>query len=151
MKFKFFQEFKEFAIKGNMVDIAIGVIIGTAFNKVINAIVKEAFMPPLSMLTDGLNWSSKKWVLREAVVSDSSGQVEEVAIGYGKLIEASVDFLIIALAVFLVVKLMNAIKHKSHDPNDTTVTTPKDIELLSNMNELMEKQVELLEKLNPGK
>jgi len=144
MKFKFFQEFKEFAIKGNMVDIAVGVIVGTAFNKLIDAIVKEAFMPPLSYLTDGVNYANKKWVLRPAV-DDTVAPIEEIAIGYGKLIEAGVDFLIIAMTVFIVVKIMNALKTKSQDPQDKTVNTPKDIELLSNMNDLMERQVLLLE------
>lgn len=67
MKFKLFKEFKNFAVKGNMVDIAIGVIIGTAFNKVVDVLVKEIFLPPLSFLTNGINWENKKWVLREAV------------------------------------------------------------------------------------
>jgi len=147
MKFTFLKEFKEFALKGNMVDIAVGVIIGTAFNKVIDALVKEAFMPPLSYITDGVNFANKKWVLRSAS-EDKVAPIEEIAIGYGKLIEASIDFLIIAITVFIVVKLMNALKHKSQNPKDKTVTTPKDIELLSNMNDLMEKQVKLLEAMD---
>ena len=94
---KLFQEFKEFAVKGNMIDIAIGVIIGTAFNKVIDVLVKQVFLPPLSMLTDGVNWQNKAIVLREAIM-DANGAVtqEKVAIGYGALMEALVDFVIIA-------------------------------------------------------
>ncbi|WP_339878211.1 large conductance mechanosensitive channel protein MscL [uncultured Algoriphagus sp.] len=146
MKIKLFKEFKEFAIKGNMIDIAIGVIIGAAFNKVVDVLVKEIFLPPLSFLTNGINWENKKIVLREAVTTEGVVHPEEIAIGYGKLFEASVDFLIIGFTVFLVVKLMNTIRKKAEDPKNETVTTPKNIELLNRISELMERQVQLLER-----
>lgn len=149
MKFKLLEEFKEFAVKGNMIDIAIGVIIGTAFNKVVDVLVKEIFLPPLSFLTDGINWENKKWVIREAVVTDGVANPEQIAIGYGKLIEASFDFVIIGFTVFLVVKFMNALRKQAQDPKDVKVSTPKDIELLNRIAELMEKQVELTEKTKP--
>lgn len=145
MKFKFWEEFKEFAIKGNMIDIAIGVIIGAAFNKVVDVLVKQVFMPPLSLLTDGVNWTNKKLVLREAITIEGVSKPEEVAIGYGKLLEAGIDFFIIAFTVFLVVKIMNSFKKKAEDPKETSVHTPKNIELLDKIANLMEKQNELLE------
>ncbi|WP_057937281.1 large conductance mechanosensitive channel protein MscL [Algoriphagus resistens] len=148
MKIKLIQEFKEFAVKGNMIDIAIGVIIGAAFNKVVDVLVKEIFLPPLSFLTNGINWENKKIVLRESVTVEGVTHPEEIAIGYGKLLEASVDFLIIGFTVFLVVKLMNSIRKKAEDPKNQTVTTPKNIELLSKITELLEKQVQLLERKN---
>jgi len=144
MKFTFLKEFKEFAVKGNMIDIAIGVIIGTAFNKVVDVLVKEVFLPPLSFLTDGVNWENKRIVLRDAVTTDGITNPEEIAIGYGKLIEAGVDFLIIGFTVFLVVKFMNAIRKKSEDPKNDAEATPKNIEYLDRMTELMEKQVTIL-------
>ena len=144
---KLFSEFKEFAVKGNMIDIAIGVIIGTAFNKVVDVLVKEVFLPPLSFLTDGVNWTNKKWVIREAVTADGVTYPEEIAIGYGKFIEASVDFLIIGFTVFLVVKVMNRIRNKSEDPKDQTEVTPKNIQLLDTMVQKMDKQISLLEKM----
>lgn len=147
MKFKFIKEFKEFAVKGNMIDIAIGVIIGTAFNNVVNVLVKEIFLPPLSFLTDGINWENKKLILREAVTIDGVTHPEEIAIGYGKLLEAGFDFLIIGFTVFLVVKIMNTIRNKADDPKNPTEATPKNIELLSGISELMERQVELLESI----
>ncbi|QTE21584.1 large conductance mechanosensitive channel protein MscL [Polaribacter cellanae] len=140
MKFKLFKEFKEFAVKGNMIDIAIGVIIGAAFNKVVNVLVKEVLMPPLSFMTDGANWENRKIVLREAILVDGKATSEQIAIGYGKLIEAGVDFLIIAFTVFIVVKLMNSLKKKADDPKDKTTVTPKNIELMNKTNELLEKQ-----------
>lgn len=143
MKFKLLSEFKEFALKGNMIDIAIGVIIGTAFNKVVDVLVKEIFLPPLSYLTDGINWENKRYVLREAVTTNGVAKPEEIAIGYGKLLESAVDFLIIGFTVFLVVKFMNAMRKKAQDPKDVTVETPKDIELLNRIASLLEQQVQL--------
>ena len=145
MKFSLLKEFKEFAIKGNMIDIAIGVILGTAFNKVVDVLVKEIFLPPLSYLTDGVNWQNKRLILREAVMQNGVMNPEEIAIGYGKLFEASMDFLIIGFTVFLVIKFMNSIRNKAQDPKNETVSTPKDIELLNRMTELLERQVELAE------
>jgi len=125
MKFKLLQDFKDFAVKGNMIDIAIGVIIGAAFNKVVNVLVKEILMPPLSLMTDGSNWENKKFILREAILIEGKPGIEEIAIGYGKFIEAGVDFLVIAFTIFLVVKVMNSIKQKAEDPKNETVATPK--------------------------
>lgn len=142
--YKIFDEFKEFALKGNMIDIAIGVIIGTAFNNVVDALVKQIFLPPLAFLTNGVNLENKKFVLRDAIIENGTLK-EEVAIGYGKFIEASVDFLIISMTVFLVVKMMNQLKSKAEDTEDKTVQTPKDIELLNRMTELLEEQNQLLE------
>ncbi len=135
----FLQEFKNFAIKGNMIDMAVGIVIGTAFNNVISTIVKSVIMPPISMLTDGVTLSNKRYILREA-----GKGVEEVAIGYGELIEGLIDFIIIAFTIFVVVKMINSFKKKSEDPKDKTVETPKNIELLSNIERLMEEQNAML-------
>ena len=141
---KIVNEFKEFAVKGNMIDIAIGVIIGTAFNKVVETIVKHIFLPPLSLLTNGTSMENKKIVLKEAVTVEGVTQIEEIAIGYGKFIEASIDFLIISMVVFVVVKFMNRLKVKAQDVSNSTVATPKDIELLDRMTQLLEEQNKLL-------
>lgn len=139
------KEFKEFAVKGNMVDMAVGIIIGTAFNAVVNSLVKEVVMPPLSLMTDGIKFSDKKIVLRDGVAeADGVGTIEEVAIGYGSLIETFLDFLIIGFTIFLVIKLMNRFRKKAEDPKDVREPTPKDIELLSRLNDLMEEQNQLL-------
>lgn len=151
MKFKLLKDFKEFAIKGNMIDIAIGVIIGTAFNKVVNVLVKEVLMPPLSLMTDGSNWVNKKIILREAVLLEGKTTAEEIAIGYGKLIEAGVDFLVIAFTVFIVVKLMNSLKKEAEDPKNKKVVTPKNIELMNKTNELLEQQNAYLQKVLSNK
>ena len=141
---KIFKEFKEFAVKGNMIDIAIGVIIGTAFNTLVNTLVKQVLMPPLSLLTGATNWENKKVILKEAVIENGQILGEEIALGYGLLINAAVDFLIISITVFMVIKLMNKLKKKAEDTKDATVQTPKEIELLTNVKELLEQQNELL-------
>jgi len=142
---EFFKEFKEFAVKGNMMDMAIGIIIGASFNKVIDVLVKKVLLPPLSLMSDGINLQNRKMILREGVL-DSSGNIvtQEVAIEYGALTEAFMDFLIIGLTIFLVVKGMNKLRNKSEDTKDKTVKIPKDIELLSNITQLMEEQNNLL-------
>ncbi|QXP59496.1 large conductance mechanosensitive channel protein MscL [Olleya sp. HaHaR_3_96] len=142
---KFFKEFKEFAVKGNMMDMAIGIIIGASFNKVIDVMVKKVFLPPLSLMTDGLNFHNKRYILRDAITT-SEGVVttQEVAVYYGELFEVVLDFLIVGLTVFLVVKAMNQLLDKSQDVKNKTVKTPKDIELLSKLSDLMEEQNMLL-------
>ncbi|TWO31714.1 large conductance mechanosensitive channel protein MscL [Seonamhaeicola sediminis] len=139
------KEFKEFAVKGNMMDMAIGIIIGAAFNKVIDVLVKKVMLPPLSLLTNGVNFEHKKLILRESVLNSKGTLVtEEVAIGYGALSEAFLDFIIIGFTVFIVVKSLNRLKQKAQDAKDTTVVTPKDIELLDRLTTLMEEQNQLL-------
>jgi large conductance mechanosensitive channel len=135
----FIEEFKDFAVKGNMIDMAVGIIIGTAFNAVVNTLVKKVVMPPLSLLTDDVNLADRKYVLREAL-----GKSAEVAIGYGELIEVLIDFVIIALTIFVVIKGINRFKKKAEDPKNKEVETPKNIELLSNIERLMEEQNAIL-------
>lgn len=147
MRFKLLEEFKEFAVKGNMIDIAIGVIIGAAFNKVVSTLVKEVLMPPLSFITGGAKWENKKIILREAVLVKDKISVDEIAIGYGKLFEAGIDFIIIAFTIFIIVKAMNSIKKKAEDPKNKAIVTPKNIELMNKTNELLEKQNEYLLKV----
>lgn len=135
----FLQEFKDFAIKGNMIDMAVGIIIGTAFNKVVSTIVKKVVMPPLSLMTDDVDLISMRYILREAT-SEST----EVAIGYGELLEVLIDFAIISLTIFVVIKFINRFKTKAEDPKNKEVVTPKNIELLANIERLMEEQNALL-------
>lgn len=141
-----FKEFKEFAVKGNMIDMAVGIIIGTAFNKVVDVLVKQVVLPPLSLLTDGINFADRRLILREGIEPSETGSlgVDEIAIGYGALIEAMLDFVIIGFTIFLVIKFMNRFRRKAQDPKDKTVETPKEIQLLSDLTELMKEQNQLL-------
>jgi len=142
---KLINEFKEFAVKGNMMDMAIGIIIGAAFNKVIDVLAKQVILPPLSLLTDGVKFGNRKFVLRDEI-TDATGAVttSEVAIAYGKLLEVFLDFLIIGFTVFIIVKFMNRLRNKAQDTKDKTVVTPKDIQLLSDLKELMTEQNKML-------
>jgi large conductance mechanosensitive channel len=142
---KLLQEFKEFAVKGNMMDMAIGIIIGASFNQVIDVLVKQVLLPPLSLLSDGINLDNRKLILRESQ-SNNLGEVsiQEVAISYGQFIETFLDFLIVGFTIFIVVKFINRLNKKAEDPADKTVSTPKNIQLLIEMNDLLKEQNRIL-------
>ena len=142
---KLLQEFKEFAVKGNMMDMAIGIIIGASFNQVIDVLVKQILLPPLSLLSDGINLDKKKLILRESQTNSLGDiSVQEVAISYGQFIETFLDFLIVGFTIFMVVKFINRLNKKAEDPSDKTVSTPKNIQLLMDMNSLLEEQNRIL-------
>lgn len=127
-----FKEFKEFAVKGNMFDMAIGIIIGVAFNAIVNSLVKDIIMPIFGYLIGGVNFKELMWVLSPEVLDDAGNVIEEmVAIRYGLFIHAIIDFLLIAISIFMVVRLINGLKKKSENAEDTSAPTPKDIELLT--------------------
>ncbi len=101
------QEFKEFAVKGNVVDMAVGIIIGAAFGKIVSSAVADVVMPPIGLLLGGVDFSDLAFTLRAA-----TAEAPAVVIGYGKFIQTAVDFIIVAAAVFLLVKGVNALKRK---------------------------------------
>ncbi len=138
---KLIKEFRDFAIKGNMIDMAIGIIIGASFNAIVNVLVKNIILPPLSLLSDGISFEEKKIVLREA--TENSVQV---SLDYGLFIETVLDFLIVGFTIFLVVKFINKLRVKADDIKDVSVPTPADIKLLSNIEKLLEEQNKLLKK-----
>ncbi len=112
----FFGEFKEFIARGNVMDMAVGVIIGGAFGKISTSLVNDIIMPLISMLTGGIDFSSWKWVLRPAAI-DAAGTVvtEEVAVNFGLFLATILDFLIVALAVFCLIKAINAMHRKKEE------------------------------------
>ena len=105
------QEFKEFAMRGSVVDMAVGVVIGGAFGKIVTSFTNDLLMPPIGMLTGGMDFSSFALTLKEPV-----GQVAGVAINYGKFINVVIDFTIVAFAIFLLVKTMNTVMKKEAPP-----------------------------------
>ena len=113
---KFFNEFKAFAMRGNVLDLAVGVVVGGAFGKITNSLVNDIIMPLISMLTGGINFSSWKLVLKQAVL-DAQGAVvsEEVAVNFGNTIAVILDFIIIAFAVFCMVKALNNLHRKKEE------------------------------------
>ena len=113
---KFFEEFKAFAMRGNVIDMAVGVVIGGAFGKITNSVVNDIIMPLISMLTGGIEFSNWKWVLRAAVTEGETVVREEIAVNYGNLIAVILDFIIIAFAVFCMVKAINKMHDKLSKP-----------------------------------
>ena len=101
------KEFKDFAVKGNVVDMAVGIIIGAAFGKIVTALVAGVIMPPIGVLLGGVDFSSLAYVVKEAV-----GEAPAVVISYGKFIQTLIDFTIIAFAIFMVIKGINSMKKK---------------------------------------
>ena len=106
-----FKEFKEFAMRGNVVDMAVGIIIGGAFGKIVSSFVSDVIMPPIGMLLGGVDFSKLMITLKQAV-----GDAPAVAISYGKFVNTIIDFIIIAFAIFMVVKGMNKMKKKEEAP-----------------------------------
>lgn len=110
---KFFDEFKKFAFKGNVIDMAVGVVIGSAFSKIVTSVVNDLIMPVFGALTAGADFTSLKIILSQAVLNEAGEVVTpEAAITYGNLIQNVVDFLLIALSLFIFVRFINKAKEK---------------------------------------
>lgn len=106
------QEFKAFAMKGNVIDMAVGVIIGGAFGKIVSSIVADVIMPPIGLLIGGVNFTDLKWVLKPAVIEDGKETVAAVTLNYGNFLQASFDFLIIAFSIFLFIRLLTKLTER---------------------------------------
>jgi len=116
------KEFKEFAMKGNVIDLAVGVIIGAAFGKIVDSLVKDVIMPPIGLLLGGVDFSDKIIVLKAATATNPA-----VTLNYGLFINAVISFLIIAFSIFIIIKQMNRFKKKEET---APAATPEDIQLL---------------------
>ena len=112
----FIQDFKAFALKGNVVDMAVGVIIGGAFGKIVTSIVNNIIMPPIGVITGGVDFTDLKLVIKEAEKSGDEVIAEAVTLNYGQFIQDVVDFLIIAFCIFLMVKGIAALSRKKEEP-----------------------------------
>ncbi len=106
------QEFKEFAIKGNAIDLAVGIVIGAAFGKIINALVENVIMPFIGMFSGGVNFASLKLTLASPAAVAGLGSAQPATLEYGLFIQAIVDFLVVALALFAIIKFLNNLKRK---------------------------------------
>ena len=123
---KFFEEFKAFAMRGNVIDLAVGVVIGGAFGKITTSIVNDIIMPFISIITGGISFEDWKWVLKEAVVNaEGVEEVAEIAIKYGNTIAIILDFIIIAFAVFCMVKAINSLHKKKEEPAPEPAPEPE--------------------------
>jgi large conductance mechanosensitive channel len=134
----FFQDFKEFAIKGNVIDMAVGIIIGAVFTTIVQSLVKDILTPLISVFTSGVDVSQKKIVLREAIAEGEGGAaVEAIELRYGLFMENVLDFLIVGLVVFMLVRIFNRLKRKGEDPKEKSTPTPKDIQLLTEIRDAL--------------
>lgn len=123
---KFWSEFKAFIAKGNIVDLAVAIIIGTAFNKIVSSLVNDIIMPLVSLMVGGANVSDWKWVIREAQYDSLGNLVKaETALMYGSFIQAIIDFLIIALTVFVMIKIFNASRKRLDEFGHTVIAESK--------------------------
>ena len=132
-----FKEFREFAVRGNVVDLAVGIIIGAAFNDIVKALVDGVIMPPIGLATGGLDFSELKWVLVQE--NPATEAIEEVAIQYGAFINTLVQFTIVAFAVFLLVKVINNLRRKQAEepaPEAPPAPTPTEALLIEIRDEL---------------
>lgn len=137
---KMFTEFKEFAVKGNMIDLAVGIIIGAAFGKIVASLVSDVIMPPIGVLLGGINFTDFKIIMKEAVTDPASGKIlkEAVSLKIGNFIQALVDFAIIAFSVFMIVKMVTRLSKKEEIPAAPAPST-KDQELLTEIRDLLKK------------
>jgi large conductance mechanosensitive channel len=131
------KEFKEFAVKGNVVDLAVGVIIGAAFGKIVTSLVTDVIMPPIGLLTGGIDFKDMKILLKHG---DPVKKVADVAINYGNFINITIEFLIIAFCIFLIVKGINAMKRNEEAAPATPPVPTKEEMLLTEIRDLLAKK-----------
>lgn len=126
------QEFKEFAIKGNAVDMAVGIIIGAAFGKIVSSLVADVIMPPIGLILGGVNFTNLSFTLKQAAADTPA-----VLLNYGKFIQTVIDFSIIAFAIFLLVKVMNSLQRKKEKVPDKP---PQQEMLLTEIRDLLKEK-----------
>ena len=130
----FVAEFKKFALRGNVVDLAVGVVIGAAFGKIVTSLVDNIIMPPIGWLIGGIDFSDWKWVLKPA---DTVAKKAEVAIQYGVFINVLIQFLIVAVAIFMVVKAINRLTRREEE---APAAPTADVVLLTEIRDLLRSQ-----------
>ena len=138
---KMVDEFKDFAMKGNVVDMAVGIIIGAAFGKIVSSIVADIIMPPIGLIMGGVNFTDLKLTIKPAQMDASTNALKPaVTINYGEFLQVTVDFLIVAFAIFLIVKGMNALKKKEEAaPSAPPAPSTQEV-LLTEIRDLLKKK-----------
>lgn len=136
---KFIQEFKEFALKGSVMDMAVGIIIGGAFGKIVDSLVKDVIMPPITLLTDKGNFADLKWILRPGIMEGDETIRPEVALTIGSFIQALLDFFIIALVIFLLIKGINSFRRKKEAAPEPAPEPSEEVKLLREIRDNLRK------------
>lgn len=129
------KEFREFAMRGNVVDLAVGVIIGAAFGRIVSSLVADIIMPPLGLLLGGIDFKQFHWVLREA-----EGAIPAVVMNYGSFIQSVFDFVIVAFAIFAAIKLMNRLRRKEEEKSAAPPEPTAEETLLAEIRDLLKEQ-----------
>jgi large conductance mechanosensitive channel len=132
------KEFKDFAMRGNVIDLAVGVIIGGAFGKIIASLVADVIMPPIGLLVGGVNFIDLKWVMKPAEVVNGVKKAA-VTLNYGNFLQVTFDFLIVAFCIFLFVKGMNSMSKKKEEVNPAPAEPTKEEQLLTEIRDLLKK------------
>ncbi|MGN5955821.1 large-conductance mechanosensitive channel protein MscL [Sphingobacterium lactis] len=130
----FLKEFKEFAMRGSVIDLAVGVVIGGAFGKIVTSLVDDIIMPPIGFITGGVDFSSMKYVIKAA---DEAAGVAEVAITYGNFINVMIQFIIIAFCIFLVIKGINSLKREKPAEPEAAPAPTKEEALLAEIRDIL--------------
>ncbi len=138
------KEFKDFAMKGNVIDLAVGIIIGAAFGKIVSSVVNDVIMPPIGLMVGGINFTDIKIIMKDAITDPATGKVikEAVTLKIGSFLQTLVDFTIVAFSVFLMVKGLNSLSKKKEAeaaPPPPPPTATKDQELLTEIRDLLKK------------
>ena len=134
------KEFKEFAMRGNVLDMAVGIVIGGAFGKIVSSFVEDILMPPIGVLMGGVNFSDLKIVFKQAVMDGENVVTPEVALRYGNFIQVIFDFLIIAFAIFMLLKAVNKFNKKKEEAPAEPPAPPADVQLLTEIRDLLQKK-----------
>ena len=135
------KEFKEFAMRGNVVDMAVGVIIGAAFGKIVSSLVDDIIMPLVGVATGGINFTDYKWVIKDAVMKGTEVLEPEVTLNWGAWIQTIVNFLIVAFCIFVMIKFMNQLrKKKDEEPAPAPAEPSNEEKLLTQIRDLLEDQ-----------
>ncbi len=136
------KEFKEFALKGNVMDMAVGVVIGGAFGKIVSSLVQDIIMPIIGFLTAGMDFTELKIVLSEARVNEAGEEVAEAAIMYGNFIQITIDFIIIAFSIFIAIKMINKLRRKQEaiEEEPAAPAAPNETELLAEIRDLLKEK-----------
>jgi len=137
---KMLNEFKAFVMRGNVVDLAVAVIIGGAFGKIVSSFVADVLMPPLGLLLGGADFTSFKAVLKDKIMEGDKVVKEAVTINYGNFIQVTIDFLIIAFAIFMMIKMINAMNKKEVPPPPPPPEPSNEEKLLTEIRDLLKKQ-----------
>lgn len=133
------KEFKAFAIKGNLIDMAIGIIIGAAFGKIVTSLVNDVIMPPIGLLLGGVNFTELSVVLKSAVTEADGTIIPAVTLNYGNFIQIIIDFLIVAFVIFMVIKAINRMKKKEAEAPAVSPAPSKEEVLLTEIRDLLKK------------